>query len=243
MHDINCVISAYGHDGVTRAINLATATNELFRKTIIVINEDDATFESHQSQSLYYEIRRPNLGMNIGAWLTGIKNCDERYPVVCLQDECELVNLRAPAHYCNLLNKDGIGMVGESLNTKWDREWEAMGVSPLNYIIRFPDNKKISRVDFYLNCMQSWGIKTGITASHLRTLACGFSSNVASRLPSLTLSNNKDECIAAEIGISQFVSNNLGLQVIQSDDLPFQHFRHPEWHPNGLSKLHSVTVY
>ena len=235
--DINCVISAYGENGLIRAKKLIEMTNELFRRTILVINEEDRLCESIRLAGSYCEIRRPNLGMNIGAWLSGIKMCEEGYPVICLQDECELASPDAPQRYSKLLREDGVGMVGESLNTKWDRTWEAMRRSSLNYGICLPNQGETPRVEFYLQCMQDWGIHSGKTAVHLRSLACGFPWSVASHLPDLPLSNNKEQCIAAEIGISKFVANNLGLSVIQSGARPFSYFSHPEWHPNGLSKI------
>lgn len=236
MNELCCVISAYGAAGVARALTLAAQTADLFRKTVVVINEDDRASEAHRQVGFYHEIRRPNLGMNIGAWLCGIKKCDAGYPVVCLQDECEMVSNEAPQRYMSLLSQSGVGMVGESLNPKWAHDWHTMRCSPLNYRITLLNGQEISRVDYYLQCMRLWGIKTGPTAAHLRTLTCGFSWDVAQSLPNLALSTNKEECIAAEIAISQYVMHNLGLQMVQSAATPFRFFSHPEWEPGGLQK-------
>lgn len=239
--DINCVISAYGEDGIARSQSLASIMTAFCRKVVVVINEPTRSLESCQRVGLYYEVRRPNSGMNIGAWLAGLPHCDAGLPVICLQDECELVSIDGPQYYCDLLSQPGVGMVGESINRKWAQDWGSMKDSPLNYVIRLPNDEGVTRVDFYLQCMKKWGIKAGHSAAHLRTLACGFPWGVAQRLPRLALSDNKEECIAAEIGLSQFVLNNLGLKVMQSADTPFLFFSHSEWQLSGLSKKYTTS--
>lgn len=234
--EINCVISAYREDGIARAESLACRLSPLVRRVIVVVNEDGRVSESHRTTRSFLEIRRPNYGMNIGAWLRGIKFCDPGHPILYLQDECEPTSLEGPRHYTKLLNQRSVGMVGESLNPKWSYSWEQMSSSALNYLVKMSDGKAITRVDYYLQRLRQWGIKTGTSASHLRALACGIRWEVAEQLHTFDLRGDKEECIAAEIGLSQFTKHNLGLQVIQSDPRPFTYFSHVEWALDGVSK-------
>ena len=234
---LSVVIASYQARGIDLGQKLVQSLADHSDELVWVINSDEATAVTvRQDSPNVIAITRPNTGMNIGAWSEGLTHCDADAHVLCLQDECELNRLDFATRYKQLLSHDGVGMVGESLNPKWARSWQDIYASPLNYQVKISPSQQTTRVQYYLACMKSWGIQPGSSGSHLRALIWGFSAQARKSLSHLPIGLNKEQCIAAEIGTCKFIENNLGLKIIQSDDLPFQFFSHTEWDVSGMGK-------
>lgn len=233
---LSVVISAYKQRGIENALDLARRIESHVDEIFVVVNDDEAVGANLQKLSGIEFIFQRNLGMNIGAWSTGLSLCDERNAVLCLQDECTIVNPQFADRYRSLLGEPDAGMVGESLNPKWDHPWSSLKQSPLNYSLKRAGAAEISRVDFYLRCMEAWRISPGNTGAHLRALVWGFSRNVRKNLRQLPLGADKEQCIAAEIGVCKYVENNLFLKVSQSAARPFSYIAHSEWDASGWAK-------
>ena len=233
---LSVVISAYKRRGIENSLVLAKSIEPHVDEIFVVVNDDEAADIRLQELSGIEYIFQRNLGMNIGAWSTGLSLCDERNVVLCLQDECTIVDPHFADHYRNLLCQPDTGMVGESLNPKWDHPWSSLKKSPVNYSLKTAGAAEISRVDFYLRCMEAWGISPGNTGAHLRALVWGFSPTVRRKLKQLPLGTNKEQCIAAEIGVCKYVENNLFLKVSQSAARPFSYIAHGEWDSSGWAK-------
>lgn len=205
---------------------------------LLVINDDGCASESLTSQDQVQILRRPNTGMNIGAWHAAFHCYGTRYQnYLFMQDECEIMRPDFLEAYCLALSKGDVGMIGESLNPKWAYPWESMAQSPLNYPIGVDaQGAPVRRVSYYLHCMRQWGIDPGPHGRHLRALVWGLRSDVLTTLGGFPLGRHKEECIAAEIAVSKAVEQN-GLRVTQLSPEPFAHIRHAEWHQDGSGKL------
>ena len=235
---LSTVISAYRPEGINRAFNLAAEVKSVVKHVVIVINSDgNSEQEIRQFSENCIVIQRPNSGMNIGAWLAGIKLCPEDSPVICLQDECRISDLNFSTQYEALLTQPGVGMVGESFNPKWELAWDELKMQPFNYSIQSADGQALDRVTYYLAKMTEWDIDPGLTGTHLRSLVWGFSPDAKRALDRLPDGKNKEECIALEIGVSKLMRNNLDLEVVQSAEAHFRYISHIEWRSDGLSKI------
>jgi len=220
--------------------NLNTLTNNLFKTNcnLIVIINDDYCRESEVHQGKVLTIRRPNRGMNIGAWSAAIPHCSPDSDVIFLQDECEILSSKFFERYSILFSDSSIGMIGESLNTKWDINWRLLRTSSLNYPVTVDNGVSVlatNRVDLYLSCLRNWNIDPGNSGLHLRSLVWAFRHDVLKKVGRFPEGRNKEECIAAEIGISRLVKQ-LGYRFVQSDQTPFRFIYHPEWEHHGNCK-------
>jgi len=233
----SAIISAYEPRGTERAFDLAKQLHEYVDQVVVVINSDNATESLCDHAEKWSTVYRPNRGMNLGAWSEGLGHCAEENHVICLQDECRLEDAGFVGAYKGLFERNGAAMVGESLNPKWAIPWSDLRGSGLDYALVDASGNQASRVDYYLACFKQWGIQPGNTGRHLRALVWGFSRELRQSLRSLPYGNNKEQCIAAEIGVSQFVENNLVTAVCQSSEKPFKYFSHEEWRRDGLSKI------
>lgn len=174
---------------------------------------------------------RANRGMNIGAWDAGWRHWPGFDNYLFLQDECFAVRDGWMRAVEDALAKPGAGLVGESLNPAWDKDWDALrttaGTSRLpEHLIdgRAADN----RVDCYLHHMRRYGIEPGSGGRHLRSLVWALSADTLRAIGGFPEGGNYGECIAAEIGVSRAVAA-LDRRVEQFADAPFHFFRHCEW--------------
>ena len=239
--NLSAVISAYEPRGLARSMRLAQQINAHVDEVFVVVNSDgvESPTEPSREQSIgksVFTVKRANTGMNIGAWSHGLSLCHPENVVLCLQDECELQREDFAEAYLKRLTEPGVGMVGDSLNPKWNLPWENLYQSALNYQMGEYQGRPVTRVDYYLDCFRRWGINPGTTGRHLRALSWGFSVAARQSLSRLPLGRHKEECIAAEIGVCRHVEENLGLSVTQIDSTPFWYFAHVEWDPSGFSK-------
>lgn len=186
-------------------------------------------------------LTRPNLGMNIGAWNDAHLAFPDFDYYLFLQDECYLKSENFEEAYLNEFLRSGAGMLGESLNRRWDFSWEEIATSPMNYVVRTEHEPRgVSRVAYYLECLKSWGIKPGESATHLRSLVWGFSKSCISSLGGFPIGETKEQCIAAEIGVSRAVVS-LGFSLKQVSEAPFVYFGHSEWREDGQSKIQPLS--
>ena len=231
---LSVVVSAYLPRGVEAATVLAFKLRAFVREVFLVINSDEAQRPVKLREEAVTIVVRPNVGMNIGAWAYGASLSNRKNHLLCLQDECSLHDSSFAQTYSDLLEDPTIGLVGESLNPKWDMTWAEISQSPLNYLVSGPTPRK--RVDMYLDQMGAWGIDPGQSGRHLRALVWGFNRTVVDEFAKIQLGVTKEQCIASEIAVSKLVQNNLGLKVLQSSQRPFRYFGHSEWENHGLSK-------
>ena len=238
--ELSAVISAYRPEGIDRAFALAATLKSVVGQVVIVINSDqDSNQRIHEVSANCTVLKRPNSGMNIAAWTAGIKLCHEESFVICLQDECQILDLEFAYQYTSLLKQRGVGMVGESFNPKWELSWGEIKNQPFNYPIKLANGQVVDRVTYYLTKIIEWGIDPGDTGTHLRALVWGFSPEAKSALSRLPDGRNKEECIALEIGVSKLMRNSLDLEVVQSAEAHFRYISHLEWRSDGLSKISS----
>jgi hypothetical protein len=176
--------------------------------------------------------------MNIGGWNDAFFTLSDYEFYVFIQDECVILNDNFVHFYSDLLNEKDIGMIGESMNPKWNESWEILINSPLNSIDNehLENGLPVPRVAFYLSMLKKWKINPSNNASHLRSLIWGFKNNVLQQINGFPVGSNKGECIAAEISVSKKI-DAIGLQIQQVKKDPFSFIYHTEWNKNGYSKL------
>ena len=204
---------------------------------VVVINNDDVDSVSHDIFCPgVVSINRPNTGMNIGAWDCAFREFPDYKYYIFLQDECVIKNFSFIEAYIARLSDVNIGVIGESINTKWNKDWILISNSVLNYVVGLNNlGNKVGRVEFYLYMMKKWGIEPGVTGRHLRALVWALRGDVLLKINGFPIGISKEECIAAEIAVSKSVEQ-LGLRVEQVDVDAFQYIRHSEWRNDGSSK-------
>jgi hypothetical protein len=205
---------------------------------VVVVNNDDL-------YSIRYDIfcpgvmsiNRPNSGMNIGAWDCAFREFPNYEYYIFLQDECLIMNFLFIDVYKARLSDAKIGMIGESINFKWNMDWNLLSKSALNYYIGLNNfGNKVARVEYYLQMMKKWGVEPGVTGRHLRALIWALRGEVLFKINGFPIGSWKEECIAAEIAVSKSVEQ-LGLKVEQVDADPFKYIQHSEWRSDGYSKI------
>lgn len=230
------VISNYAPRGLGRARLLSAQLKDVVDKVVIVINDDkNKTVDTWEQDRILY-IRRPNTGMNIGAWSEAIPFVLENDISLFLQDECVLVDRQFVQKYKEIFLDQKIGMVGESINLKWCHPWSEIARSGLNYRISLWDGRTISRLEYYLLCMNQWGVAPSENGAHLRALIWAFSKSTLGRIKRFPIGTNKEQCIAAEISVSKII-NQMGMEFCQASARPFAYFEHAEWRRDGTSKV------
>lgn len=235
-NDLLIVISYYSGRSDSHLKKLLEDVSKINQNIVVVINSDECVYEVTGLFNGYKSITRPNIGMNIGAWDSGYKHYPKFKYYIFLQDECVMTNADFISAYASKLEIQGIGMIGESINYKWDKSWLEMMKSPLNYPVNiFQDGKILSRVEYYLGLMRAWNVNPGVNGRHLRALVWCFSGDVLHRMGGFPIGKTKEECIASEIAISKKVEQ-LGLKVLQIAEEPFKYFRHDEWRKDGTQK-------
>lgn len=234
-NNITVVISNYAPRGNGNLLELIKQIQPLADQLIIVVNDDKCkTTNIFQNENILY-ITRENTGMNIGAWSAAIPFCKKTNITVFLQDECRLLNSEFIHVYDRILKNSSVGMIGESMNNKWNHTWDAISESPLNYKLKLTDGSSISRVDYYKLCLRNWKIDLGQSCLHLRALAWAFNPSTLHKISRFPTGHNKEQCIAAEIGVSKIVEQ-LKLDFLQTNTKPFTFFEHAEWRSDGFSK-------
>jgi hypothetical protein len=208
-------------------------------QVLVVINSDEEKTSStwRETSKLRY-LRRPNAGMNIGAWSEGYARMPDFDYYLFLQDECIIEKDDFIEAYAEEFNKDkNLGMVGESINPKWLMDWESLRQSGLNVFSPEHEIGRVPtrRVDFYLHCLKTWGIDPGKTGRHLRSLIWFLPGCIMGRLKGFPEGKNKGECIAAEIGVSRRIEQ-MGYSLKQVGEAPFSYIYHTEWQRDGYRK-------
>ena len=230
-------ISHYDKRNKINLINLINTVKNQNYDVLIVINDDNYSFEKNEVFQNIKTLIRPNTGMNIGSWNSSYLNNKNFDFYIFIQDECKILDTDFTEKYIYELSKVDVGMTGESINYKWANKWEDIASSGLNYIVGYNALKKpIFRVQYYLSLMKKWGIKPGLTGLHLRSLVWGFKKEVLERISPFPIGKTKEECIASEIAISKKVEQ-LGLKVTQINKKPFKYISHFEWKLDGSSKV------
>jgi hypothetical protein len=239
MNNSLLVISHYNSRPKDQLKKLIEVTNHLAVDRLIVINDDNCKENNlkKESNNLFFLVR-PNIGMNIGGWNDAFFCLPNYAYYIFIQDECLILNKDFLMLYQDLLSNKNVGMIGESMNPKWDKTWETLLNSPLNYSDKDHVIKgvQIPRVCFYLELFKKWGISPGIKATHLRSLIWAFKNEILHRINGFPLGLNKGECIASEIAVSKKIEA-LELQIKQVDSAPFKYIHHTEWNKDGFSKL------
>ena len=232
------IISYYNSRPFLNLLSLYSSL-DTFRDDIIIVENFDHQPFLQVVLPTATVIPNQNKGMNIGAWTRGFLEAPNEDFYVFLQDECFLKRKIAIAEITMRFdNNPGLGLLGETLNYRWNQGWDDLAKGPLNRIEdgHYIENIPAPRVDTYLDCMRRWGINPGDTGLHLRSLMWATSGPVMHRLGGFPVGRNKGECIAAEIGVSCAV-RAVGLLVEQLNPQPFWGFGHREWRPDGTGKL------
>lgn len=233
------VISFYQPRPADDLRNLLSDLDSFQKQTIIVINSDhtDSDPTTHTLAGRR-AIVRENIGMNIGAWNQGFLASPVKDYYFFLQDECFI---KQPGFFeaciARFLANPKLAMLGESLNHKWNHPWDTLSVSGLNWCDADHqiNGESVSRVEFYLQTMQSMNIDAGNTGLHLRSLCWAFRGDVLRAMGGFPIGKNKGECIAAEIGVSRKVLQ-LGFEFDQITPNSFCFIGHREWKADGNSK-------
>jgi len=157
---------------------------------------------------------RENTGFNIGAWNHGWKQNPGFSFYVFLQDECEIVRKNWLLKYKQLLSRDSIGLVGESL-IYW-RSWSVF---------------RSRGAEVHRECVsvaQRNGIELGRTPTHIQTLVLGATAACLSSTGGFLLADGKAEAIATEVVFSRLCIQR-GFKIVQSAWRPFEFIRHSQW--------------
>jgi hypothetical protein len=209
-----------------------------FHPSVIVVMNTDRIDDNLMGEKSFRLIQNSNIGMNIGAWNRGFMEDPNADLYLFLQDECYLRRRDfAEIIESKFRVEPGLGMLGETINKKWDHPWSVIQRSALNTIEvnHFVGDLPSKRVETYLNAMLTWGIDPGSSGAHLRSLVWAFPGNVMRELGGFPIGRNKGECIAAEIAVSRKILS-LGYRFDQISEKPFSLFGHLEWRDDGLSK-------
>jgi hypothetical protein len=175
-------------------------------------------------------LERENSGMNIGAWDHGWRACPGYRGYLFLQYECYAVRPGWLAAFASAAQGEGVGLVGESFNTRWQHGWDDLRSMWSSH--RMPGHdiqgKPANRVDVYLDFFRRNAIPPGTDGGHLRSLVWFATREVLERIGGFPIGSSYGECIAAEIGVSKRVQA-LGLRTVQVAAAPFHYLRHREW--------------
>ena len=228
------IISFYNKRPADNLLNLINQLKYFNVQIAIVVNDDNSeNIYFEKKQNIFY-LRRPNIGMNIGAWDAGYKYFDHYENYFFFQDECYVKKINFYEKYLQLISNKKNGIVGESINPKWDKPWDDIKGTDLNYMVD-DGEKKMTRLDFYFQQIKKWSINVGQTGKHLRALNFALRRDVLEKIDGFPIGDSKEECIAAEIGISRKVEE-YGFDIVQSDKKHFNYIGHKEWDKMGMVK-------
>ncbi len=229
------VVSHYDARIKAHLFSLLEQLSIISTDVVVVINNDSSVDIKISEIFGVAAITRPNQGMNIAAWYTAYSLFSNYDFYIFLQDECFIKDDNFISSYLSMLSIPDIGLVGESINPKWDRSWIDIANSNLNYSLTSGGNSSITRVDYYLSQLKKWSINPGYSGRHMRALIWAFRKSVLDAMPPFPIGTNKEECIAAEIAISKQIES-MGLKVSQTSNIPFSLIGHYEWRSDGISK-------
>ncbi len=239
MSSFAIIISFYAPRPTDDLRRLMTDLGAYKDQGIIVINDDQLRGDPQfQRLAGWRTITVPNRGMNIGAWQQGFLACPNKDFYFFFQDECFI---KQPGYIeaCIKRFSDNpkLGMLGESLNLKWDHSWDSMRQSGMNWVDSEHqiNGKRVPRVEFYLDALKRMGIMPGDSGLHLRSLCWSFRGTALRSIGGFPVGDNKGECIAAEIGVSRHIQQ-CGYQFDQISNTPFSYVGHREWKADGSSK-------
>ena len=218
--------------------NLVNQLKNLNAPILLSINSNETKHITLFKDSKINILKRPNIGMNIGAWNDAFFALPDFDYYHFLQDECVIEDENFIEVYNSLLNEKNVGMVGESINPKWSKDCQYLISSPLNYMDddHIISGIRIPRVAFYLSMLKKWNINPGKNATHLRSLIWSFKNETVRKIQGFPIGINKGVCIASEIALSKKIEA-LGLQIKQVGSAPFKYIYHTEWNRDGFSKL------
>ena len=219
------VISHYSKRSKDLLNNLIKKLEKYNIDILVSINDDSASEVVIDKSTNIYSLVRPNIGMNIGGWNDGYKYFKNYDYYIFIQDECLIIRDDFIERYIEQLSLSNIGMIGESMNKKWDKTWKQMLISKLNYPSKI---NGLPRVNYYIDCMKKWNVNIGNNAKHLRALIWGFNNQCISKILNFPIGENRDECIAAEIAVSKLVEQN-NFKFTQISSTPFTYITHIEW--------------
>lgn len=239
MNSIAIIISFYAARTTDYLFQLMKMLEPFKRQCSIVINTPQLRKETKIHQFSDWEvIFAPNHGMNIGAWQQGFLAKPDRDFYFFFQDEC-FIKREGFFAACIQRFKENprLGMLGESLNFKWNQPWHELQNSHLNWCDddHQINGKRIPRVDFYLMSLQKRCIDPGDSALHLRSLCWAFRGQTLRSIGGFPYGASKGDCIAAEIGVSKQVLQ-VGYTFDQVAPSPFYYVGHREWKADGNSK-------
>lgn len=233
------IISFYAPRPADDLHRLMTGLDAYKEHGTIVINSDQLSGDPQMHQLAGWQaIAAPNRGMNIGAWQQGFLARPDEDFYFFFQDECFI---KQPGFFDACLRRFAdnpkLGMLGESLNLKWNHPWPTLRNSSLNWrdADHQIDGEPVPRVDYYLMALQRMGIAPGDSALHLRSLCWAFRGDALRAIGGFPVGGTKGECIAAEIGVSRKVLQH-GYLFDQLSPTPFTYIGHREWKADGSTK-------
>jgi hypothetical protein len=189
---------------------------------------------------------RQNCGMNIGAWDAGWRLA-HKVPYssfLFLQDEITVrkknwvADLVSIASQKTNRNSKSIFLLGESINSRWNRSWDEIENENYDYLVHETvSGAQVTarRTTFYKLQLADWGISPQVRATHLRSLVWFTNIATLTALNGFRVGTSKESCIASEIGTSQKILM-LGGVIDQFSEQPFFYFDHSEWDPHGKKK-------
>lgn len=240
LENLTIVISFYAGRPTENLRKLLVDLENFKKQIIIVVNNDNLNDTKIKRNTAGWQtIIRPNQGMNIGAWQEGFLEKSEKKYYFFLQDECFIKKSGFIKTCINRFKENPkLGMLGESLNKKWNHPWQFLAQSSLNWKDKDHEinGSQVPRVDFYVQKMKDLGIDHGASGLHLRSLCWIFRGDVLRFLGGFPIGSNKGECIASEIGVSRKVLQ-LGYEFDQVAPAPFNFIGHAEWQADGSSKI------
>jgi len=193
----------------------------------VVVNADnpitaqiDECLVRSQSYPMSF-LYRENIGMNIGAWDCGWRAYEHQDYFLFLQDECRVIRSDWAAAFVEQLDKDQVGIVGESINHKWDFNWN-------DALAEGADQTLKSRCQSYFEFFANQNINPGINAVHLRSLIWALKRHTLQMLNGFPIGQTCEECVASEIGTSKIIESKQ-LEVKQVRVQPFYFIAHTEW--------------
>jgi hypothetical protein len=229
------VISYYDRHPINNLTQLLTSlvkhrAGEEFDICIVVNRTKDQSISLPDEYSWVPIEYRHNLGMNIGAWDYGWRTHPGYRDYLFLQDECYVIRDQWLSGFRSVLTDSNIGMVGESLNSSWDRPWKELKKTfeHLRMNGHFIDGRAANRIDCYLSFLQQNGVDPGTTGCHLRSVVWFLPAEVLQEIDGFLIGRNYGECIAAEIAASKKVEST-GREIAQAKDEEFFYIRHLEY--------------
>lgn len=166
---------------------------------------------------------RENTGLNIGAWDHGWRAEPAYSGYLFLQDECRIVRIPWLRPFMRRLVQPRIGLVGESWFAPRPIRWAEQAAE---YARDHPGQPNF--FELAPDWLHRQGIEPGPHVDHLQSLILATRRDVLEAIDGLHIGADKQQAIAAEIGISRAVVA-LGLRCEQLGFLPFSRFLHPQW--------------